>query len=103
MTYITYKKEKGRYSLKAEGHAGYRPGNDIVCAAISALVQTLWAGLMGQCHGRGEKRQEGGYFVFYVDLEKKWKREGEALFDGIVLGLEMIAREHGGYVKITPP
>lgn len=27
--------------LAVSGHAGYNPGNDIVCAAVSALVQTL--------------------------------------------------------------
>ena len=30
-------------SLSATGHAGYNPGNDIVCAAVSALVQTFEA------------------------------------------------------------
>ena len=25
-------------SLSVKGHAGYNPGNDIVCAAVSALV-----------------------------------------------------------------
>lgn len=29
--------------LSVSGHAGYNPGNDIVCAAVSALVQTFEA------------------------------------------------------------
>ena len=34
--------ESGRLTMKAEGHAGYAPaGQDIVCAAVSALMQTL--------------------------------------------------------------
>ena len=28
-------------SLSVKGHAGYNPGNDIVCAAVSALVQNF--------------------------------------------------------------
>lgn len=34
--------ENGRLTMKAEGHAGYAPaGQDIVCAAVSCLMQTL--------------------------------------------------------------
>lgn len=31
----------GRYKLRLRGHAGYNPGNDIVCAATSAIVFAL--------------------------------------------------------------
>ena len=34
--------EGGKLTMKAEGHAGYAPaGQDIVCAAVSCLMQTL--------------------------------------------------------------
>lgn len=34
--------EGGKLTMRAEGHAGYAPaGQDIVCAAVSVLVQTL--------------------------------------------------------------
>ena len=46
MTEITYSMENGRYTLEAKGHAGYdKHGHDIICAAVSALLQMGWAGL----------------------------------------------------------
>lgn len=32
---------KTLFSLNLDGHAGYNPGNDIVCAGVSALIETL--------------------------------------------------------------
>lgn len=42
MTQITYYFEKDKFMLRCVGHAGYADiGNDIVCAGISTLTQTL--------------------------------------------------------------
>ena len=44
MIRITYKEfpKEGAMRLRAEGHAGYAPkGQDIVCAAVSTLMQAL--------------------------------------------------------------
>lgn len=44
MIKIIYKAdpEGGKLTMRAEGHAGYAPaGQDIVCAAVSVLAQTL--------------------------------------------------------------
>lgn len=40
MIEITAKETSTRCSIEVKGHAGYNPGNDIVCAAVSALIQT---------------------------------------------------------------
>ena len=42
MTRITYQYSDDSFALDVYGHSGYAPaGDDIVCAGISALVQTL--------------------------------------------------------------
>lgn len=42
MTQITYNLSDDEFSILCQGHAGYADaGNDIVCAAISTLTQTL--------------------------------------------------------------
>ena len=42
MTKITYRYSDDSFALDVSGHSGYAPaGDDIVCAGISALVQTL--------------------------------------------------------------
>lgn len=41
MTTICLTKTANTYSFKAEGHAGYNPGNDIVCASVCCLTYAL--------------------------------------------------------------
>lgn len=41
MTRARFDCAAGEYTLRVTGHAGFRPGNDIVCAAVSALVCAL--------------------------------------------------------------
>lgn len=46
MTNINVTMENGHVSIDIAGHAGYAPyGQDIVCSAISAIVQTAILGL----------------------------------------------------------
>jgi len=45
MTKISYKFSRGmfvgKFDLRMEGHAGFNPGNDIVCAALSGQFFSL--------------------------------------------------------------
>ena len=46
MVNITVGKKSGKVLIKMEGHAGHgEPGNDIVCASVSAIIQTALLGL----------------------------------------------------------
>ena len=45
MTRVRFTHRAGEYTLRVTGHAGFCSGNDIVCAAVSALVCTLAATL----------------------------------------------------------
>lgn len=45
MTTITIEKSGDAVIINADGHAEYNPGNDIVCAAISMITQTLYNAL----------------------------------------------------------
>ena len=70
MTKINYNVTENNFDIEVRGHAGYAAmGNDIVCAAISVLIQTLvmhmenvteeWVAFIenGYAHvqGKGEK------------------------------------------------
>lgn len=41
MTDVAMEKRGTQYEVAVRGHADYRPGNDIVCAAVSTLTYTL--------------------------------------------------------------
>ena len=46
MINITVKEENGHINIDVNGHANYAPhGQDIVCAGVSAIVQTTLLGL----------------------------------------------------------
>lgn len=65
MTRITITEEQGWAKIKIAGHALYNPGNDIVCAAISALAGVL-AGICEQIDGATIERYESGVCIFYM-------------------------------------
>lgn len=101
MTEIYFGEREGRYSIRAEGHAGYHPGNDIVCAAISVLLQTLWVNLNEICGGSGTQKEGDGIFFFTTKVEEEMRPQAEALFYGTLRGLEMLAEEYPQNVRLN--
>ena len=86
--------------LTVEGHAGFNPGNDIVCSAVSALVQTLHAGLEMRCHAKLKHEQRDGYFNIHVMVDEKNRDRINVLFDSIIFGLDLISKSYPDHVKI---
>lgn len=100
MTRIEWMELQDICYIRAEGHAGYEPGNDIVCAAVSALLQTLYAGLESVCHAETGKKNEDGMMVVVAYSGADNRKETHALFQGILCGLQLIAREYPDHVKV---
>ena len=102
MTEIRWYWEEDDFGISAEGHAEFNPGNDIVCSAISALLQTLWAGLEMYCFTNVEHKQQSGAFELRgrISRFKDHESKATALFNSIVYGLQLISREHPENVRI---
>ena len=90
-----------RNGLRISGHAGAAPyGQDIVCAAVSALVQTFMIGAEAFTHDSVEADVEPntGQIKGFI-----WKEEPSeklrVLVDTLWLGLSTIADEYPQYVK----
>lgn len=89
--------------LTVYGHAGFAPrGQDIICAAVSALAQTAVLGLEKQLQVVPEVHIEDGKLECFlpgdinaVDLER-----AQIVLTTVAAGLEAIAEAHRGYVKI---
>ena len=84
------------------GHAGYGDsGEDIVCAAVSALVINT-VNSIGQLVGDGfevEAGQEGGRIDF--SLKEGYSKGSLLLLDSLVLGLQGIQKSYGKeYVSV---
>ena len=82
------------YALEVIGHAEYACGNDVVCAAVSALVEALAAYLEEYGDADAEADLTDGYAMITV-LERN------AAFDMAVCGLGAIADQYPAYVSMT--
>lgn len=102
MTHIKWYWEDDGFGICAEGHAEYNPGNDIVCSAVSALLQTLWAGLEMYCFTNVEHKQQSGAFELRGKISrfKDHESKATALFNSIVYGLDLISKNYPDHVKI---
>lgn len=94
----------GAALLSVKGHAGYgEQGKDIVCAACSALTETL-AARFCDCDGPGKFSTERGDATFLVSRVPGRESSYSALradMDFTVRGLELLAQNYPRYVKIN--
>ena len=80
------------------GHAGYAAsGEDIICAAVTALSITLFKSVRNLTKDKIEYDiQSGGVDIKYRDLSEKAK----ALVDSFFIGICLVADEFPGYIRI---
>lgn len=89
------KKEGNTLELAVTGHAySNDPGKDLVCCAISTLVQTL-AFYLQDVGVHGEYFIEEGSSYIKADLDKATEAAAEA----ILFGMEQIAKQYIQYVN----
>lgn len=102
MIRITYKEfpKEGAMRLRAEGHAGYAPkGQDIVCAAVSTLMQAL--AFSADCSEEGfAVASSSGPAGTYLELQMKATPESRAKFELVTDGLELVAQLYPKFVMI---
>lgn len=85
--------------LSVQGHAGYNPGNDIVCAAVSALVQTFETSAREFTTDKITSSMEDGNAV--IAWPRAPTKELSLLIDSTCLGLLRIAGSYPENIKVT--
>lgn len=97
-------KEKGRFKLLAEGHAGYsNEGGDIVCAAISTLCCTLAEALTRLMQEGKAVLTRCTMTTAHVDIEAACVEgctDTCIVFFAILSGLEILEKEYPKHVKL---
>lgn len=81
--------DKKHLYLSAEGHADYMPGNDIVCAAVSALFCTL------AINSQNAKLYPGDSFIVLSN-----NAENRAVYKAILSGLCAVAESFSAHVRV---
>lgn len=92
--------EKGdSRTLKLRGHAGYNPGNDVVCSAASILICTL----NGYIETHPDNIEESDVYDIedgHVDISLSGNNEFLAVFDAVKLGLRLLEQNFPNNVKL---
>lgn len=79
--------------ITVDGHAGYaETGNDIVCAAVSALTQTLIAGIESLTDDRiSYEVKPGKVSIVYKNLSER----AQLLVDSFFIGISEVIASYG--------
>ncbi len=95
MINITVKKRNGSYlDFSSRGHAGYaEEGQDIVCAAVSALIITTVNSLDEFTEEKVEVGEDDGYVSIHFKTNPNTER-GKLLMDSLILGLTEIEHSY---------
>lgn len=94
MIKIEHVVKDGQIYFKGKGHAGFAaPGQDIVCAGVSAIVGTL--GLYAAETGQQSNAGEGSMYVAMRD-----NKGNRAVIKAIMMGLAELARQYPDHITI---
>lgn len=104
MTRVIFRKTKqGEYrELMCSGHAGYaKYGEDIVCAALSALVITTLNSLEELCGLRLNLKTDEKNGIITCVFSDKMDEKAVLLMDSLALGCVSIEKQYGKkYCKV---
>ena len=103
MTEISVAHEDGiAVGLSVQGHTGYAPrGEDVVCAAVSALVQSLLFGFESVLEAEGVKwYQNDSKARISMDWRNVPGREKDVLVRTVIGSLREIARIYPDNVRM---
>ena len=87
------------HSISVTGHAYYgKPGQDIVCTAVSALTNNLIYGFLSLTHDQVSYTLESGNTeIIYQNLSEG----GKLLVDSFFIGICQIQEDYGSqYIQI---
>ena len=105
MTSVEVVRKSGHVvSLTADGHTGYGvEGEDIVCAALSSIIQTALLGLM-QVAGievTYERSDEDGYLAFSLPpLDASGRRDADMILDTMLLGISDLYETYSDFIEL---
>ena len=94
---------RGRLSsFFADGHAGWADsGEDIVCAAVSAILQAAWLGLDEHAQVTLEASKAGGRLALRWPDEARSRDDVRAIVATAELAVAQISRQYPAHVQVV--
>ena len=91
-------------SVLVKGHANYSNGEDIVCAAVSMVVQTALLGLIGYAGIEVDykRRDEANYLKFTLpdSLTVKQRQDADAILCTMWLGIKDMHEGFSDFIEL---
>ncbi len=105
MTHVVVKRAKGHIvSVECHGHSGYAPeGEDIVCAALSSVVQTAVLGVFRVAGVNADYRtdEEKGELVLTLGkMSERERRDCDVILETMLLGVEDLYEGFSAFIKM---
>jgi hypothetical protein len=87
-------------SVVSTGHAGQgEPGEDVACAAVSALLQAAWAGLTDVAHIKVSGHRRSGDLLMRWPADVRDRDDVRAIVATAELAIEQIAKQYRGAIR----
>ncbi|HKM28318.1 MAG TPA: ribosomal-processing cysteine protease Prp [Anaerovoracaceae bacterium] len=101
MTTIICENDMRKYTIMIDGHSGYNPGNDIVCASCSILTYTLLNALANMDTEEFDSKEYDGGFVIGVKGTRETWPEVKTVIETIMLGYELLQEQYPANVSVS--
>ena len=89
-------------SVFASGHAEFGAfPEDVVCAAVSAILQAAYAGLEDVARVRFEGRRLAGDLFIRIPEEVRDRQDVSAIVETAEISLEQLAKQYPDHVRVT--
>ncbi len=87
-------------SVFADGHAGWAAhGEDVACAAVSAILQAAWVGLTDHAHVAIDGEREGGRLAMRWPKAERDRDDVRAIVATAELAIGQIAQQYPKHVR----
>jgi uncharacterized protein YsxB (DUF464 family) len=99
---VTFRRDsrKRLSSVFADGHAGWADaGEDVVCAAASAILQAAWLGLAEHAHVHVESERTGGRLALRWPEAERDRDDVRAIVATAELAIAQLARQFPAHVR----
>ncbi|HEY8389452.1 MAG TPA: ribosomal-processing cysteine protease Prp [Clostridia bacterium] len=106
MTLVKIKKQgKSIKSVESIGHTGYAAqGEDIVCAALSSIIQTALLGLLSVAaiNVKYDRDDEDGYLKFELpdNITEEQAHDADVILTTMYMGIADLEESYSDYIKL---
>lgn len=101
---IVIKEKQTIKTIEATGHSGYaEEGSDIVCSAVSSLMQTLANGLTEVVKAKANIKVDENIphlSVILTEEDKEKCKMAQVLMQSTLLGIKGVAQGYSKFIKI---